>query len=107
MKKIFLTTIFSLTIIAQSVFGHGGHYEMNKEEASQNAKTQVEKLVTETKLPESWKSANLVTAETTNIAGKKRWVVVFENAQESDAAKKKLEVVLTPGGKFVSQQFSK
>jgi hypothetical protein len=105
MKHIFLTILF--TFITQSGFAHGDHHEMQKDEANQKAKAQVEQLVTEAKLPATWKSATIVSSETKSIGGKKRWVIALDNPQELDISKKKLEVVFKPSGKFVIHQFSK
>jgi hypothetical protein len=108
MSKLFALVVFVLVFASQSSFGHGDHqHELTKDDAGSVAKGYVDQLVTDSKLPKSWTASTVVTSDSRIIKGKSRWIVTFENSKESDASKKKLEVVMTPGGQFVSQQFSK
>jgi hypothetical protein len=107
--KILLSVLFATLLATQPLFAHGDHHEMEMDDVGGVAKTHIDQLVTNAKLPASWSTVSAVPASSDNrmVGGKKRWVLTFENPKETDGAKKKLEIVLTPEGKFVSHKFTK
>ncbi len=109
MKKFILGSFIALTFLTQNLFAHGDHYELTKGDAIVAAKTHIDQLIAGKKLPDDWKTATPMPAVTATktINGKQRWVVVFENEKETDTTKKKLEVILTPAGKYISYKYVK
>lgn len=107
MKNLLLTIV--LFCSSQIVFAHGDHQEMGLTDAIMVARVQVDELIKENKLNDSWKNAKVLPQETkpTSIKGQKRWTAVLVNESEKDLSKAKLEIVMTPMGKLVSHQLLK
>ena len=65
------------------------------------AQEEINKLVTQRKLPASWTNAKMVKFDYREKNGG-QYVLMYENASVKQAAKRKLYVVMTINGKFVS-----
>lgn len=60
------------------------------------------KLVTQAKLPASWSKTKVVKSELRTRAGAQQWVVTFQNLPERNRAKRRLYVIMTTDGTFIS-----
>jgi hypothetical protein len=69
---------------------------------AEKAQMAIEKLVTAKKLPASWTAAKLVSFDFRSRDGKDQYVLIFENAAIKQATKRKLYVLMTTGGEFIS-----
>ena len=99
MKNVLVVFAILASVFA---FAHGDHHQLDNEQVAMAAKSQVASLVKEKKIDAIWEKAEVISSEMTQIKGKSRWLVIMKNkAQKND---QKLEVVLTPGGKLVSNQ---
>lgn len=79
----------------------------NFPEAEDQGKREIERLVIEKELPETWNNAfsDLDKSGMKISYGKKRWVMVYENPEEKKPAQAFIKIVLTPMGKFVGYEF--
>jgi hypothetical protein len=109
MKKNIFTTIIIIGFSIQGLFAHGDHHGLTKEDVLTITLQHIDELVSEKKLPESWKNAKALpgTIVSKTISDKKRWAIVFTNEKETNPDKQKIEFILTPSGKYVSHQFVK
>ncbi|GGN55975.1 hypothetical protein GCM10011349_33190 [Novosphingobium indicum] len=82
--------------------GHENHARSERKPVRVSAKEAVVKLVTQSKLPASWAKVEAGDAALKPVGGESRWVVTFENAAIREASQRKLYVVLTASGEFVS-----
>ena len=101
-----LTALASLTFIASPALADPEHDDIPQRVESRPiaeiAKDSVIRLVTQAKLPSSWSKAKAIQTEARMIGGTQRWVVTFDNPAIKSASKRKLYVVLTRSGDFVS-----
>ena len=103
--------LFSLTAVAGGGHDHGhGHSHasgpVNQDTAKANASKIVASLVKRNKLDKSWGSAVASSIEKKTFKGQPEWVVVFQNDEVTDTAKKKLYVFLTIGGEYIAANHS-
>lgn len=66
------------------------------------AKQAIDKMVEKKKLPASWTGAKMVSFDYRTKNGADQYVLIFENPSIKQAAKRKLFVLMTPGGQFIS-----
>ncbi len=101
-----LVALTALATVASPALAHPQHDEMpqraERKPMAETAKDAVIKLVTQAKLPSSWSTAKAIQTEARMIGGTQSWVVTFDNPAIKAAAKRKLYVVLTKSGDFVS-----
>ena len=101
-----LVALTALATVAGPALAHPEHDEMpqraERKPMAETAKDAVIKLVTQAKLPSSWSKAGATQTEARMIGGTQSWVVTFDNPAVKTAAKRKLYVVLTKSGEFVS-----
>ncbi|ASK89642.1 DUF6488 family protein [Sphingorhabdus sp. SMR4y] len=101
-----LVALTALATVAGPALGHPRHDEMpqgaERKPMAETAKDAVIKLVTQAKLPSSWSKAKAIQTEARMIGGTQSWVVTFDNPAIKSAATRKLYVVLTKSGEFVS-----
>jgi hypothetical protein len=101
-----LVALAALVTVASPALAHPQHDEMpqrtERKPIAETAKDAVVRLVTQAKLPSSWSKATATQTEARMIGGTQSWVVTFENPAIKYAAKRKLYVVLTKSGDFVS-----
>ena len=69
---------------------------------AQKAQMAIDKLVENKKLPASWTAAKLVSFDFRSKNGADQYVLIFENPSIKQAAKRKLYVLMTTGGEFIS-----
>lgn len=96
----------SVAISATPAIAHpedemGGRYE-RAPTTTELAQQAVVKLVTQAKLPASWTNARVVKSDIRTRKGVEQMVVTFQNDAIRQAAKRKLYVIMTSGGQFIS-----
>lgn len=107
MNKFAIASIaaaFGLALAAPAAAHPEGHdnYDMpERKPVRVSAKEAVVKLVTQSKLPASWAKIDASGADFKTVGGQNRWVVTFDNPAVKKA-QRKLYVVMTSGGDFVS-----
>ena len=105
-----LIAVTVLATVAGPALAHPEHDEMpqraERKPIAETAKNAVIKLVTQAKLPSSWSKAKATQTEARMIGGTQSWVVTFDNPAMKSAAKRKLYVVLSKSGDFVSAAHS-
>ena len=103
MEKLVLFLFGAL--LSANCFAHGDHRELTADDAIMAGKMQIQNLVVEKKIPDTWNSAEAksANAKVTTIAGKQRWVITYKEPNVKENAKT-LEVVLTPAGQFVDHK---
>jgi len=79
-----------------------GSFSRRGPSTAELAQGAVERLISEKKLPASWSGAKLVGFDFRTKNGVDQYVVVFENAAIRQPAKRKLYVLMTPSGSFIS-----
>jgi hypothetical protein len=72
---------------------------------SELAQAAVGKLVSQKKLPTSWNNAVITKFDVKTIAGADRYVVTFENPAVKQVNRRKLYVIMSTGGDFISASF--
>lgn len=95
----------SMAVVATPAFAHpeGEHdYQPERKPVAELAKDAVVKLVTQSKLPASWAKVDASKSDLRTTDGKTQWVITFENPQIKSASKRKLYVIMTGAGEFVS-----
>lgn len=101
-----LVALTALATFASPALAHPQHDEMaqrvERKPMAETAKDSVIRLVTQAKLASSWSKAKATQTEAHMIGGTQSWVVTFDNPVIKSAAKRKLYVVLTKSGDFVS-----
>ena len=101
-----LVALTALATVGSPALAHPEHDEMpqraERKPMAETAKDAVIRLVTQVKLPSSWSKAKATQTEARMIGGIQNWVVTFDNPAIKSAAKRKLYVVLTKSGDFVS-----
>lgn len=101
-----LVALTAVATVASPALAHPQHDEMpqraERKPMAETAKDAVIRLVTQAKLPSSWSKAKATQTEARMIGGTQSWVVTFENPAIKSAAQRKLYVVLTKSGDFVS-----
>lgn len=107
-KLLSIIVILVLVFMPQSLFAHPepGFGFVNAED---QGKLEINRLVEEKVLPQTWNSAysELDLSGTEVIKGKKRWAMVYRNADEVDQSKALIKIIMTPLGKFVTYEFIK
>ncbi len=115
-----LTLLIALTLSANT-FGSGGHdhgsshshgghthshkvKEVSKEQATKNAKENIERLISSKKIDSSWKNSKLDSSVKKKFNGKTEWLLTFSN--EEGKKGKKLYIFLTLSGDFVAANFT-
>lgn len=105
MRNIFVV-LTAVAIVASPALAHPEHGEMRqraeRKPMAETAKDSMIRLVSQAKLPSSWSKAKATQTEARMIGGIQRWVVTFDNPAIKSAPKRKLYVVLTQSGDFVS-----
>lgn len=96
----------SVAIAATPAIAHpedemGGRYE-RAPTTTELAQQAVVKLVTQAKLPASWTNARVVKSDVRTRKGVKQMVITFQNDAIRQVAKRKLYVVMTSDGQFIS-----
>jgi hypothetical protein len=66
------------------------------------AQAAIEKLVAQKKLPATWTGAKLASFDYRTKNGVDQYVLIFENPSIKQAAKRKLYVLMTTSGEFIS-----
>lgn len=93
--------ILATPVIAHPEDEHGGRYERGPT-STELAQQAVVKLVTQAKLPASWTSARVVRSVARTRKGAEQLVVTFQNNAIRQPAKRKLYVIMSSEGRFVS-----
>lgn len=67
---------------------------------------QIDRLVEDKKVDESWKKATLVSKESKQVsmAGAMRWIVIYSSSVEKNKSKATLKLDFTLDGKFVEYE---
>jgi hypothetical protein len=102
--RIMVLMAASLAVLATPVLAHpGGHDdEQQVQTPHKAARSAMLRLVTQSKLPTSWSSAQLVSTRERTVKGVHQTVVTFRNDAEPNAARKLLHVALNQEGGFIS-----
>jgi len=95
-----------LAIVAAPVAAHpedeiGGAAQRGLS-AADHAQQAISKLVAQKKLPPSWANATLVNFDFRNKSGTDQYVLTYENSAIKQPAKRKLFVLMTASGQFIS-----
>jgi hypothetical protein len=106
---LFLTIILSTISFAGPGGGHShghshGASQIKKEKTVEIGRSQIERLIKDGKINESWKKATFDKSEKKSFKGIKEWVVTFNNAKGIKG--KKLYIFLKLSGEFVAANFS-
>jgi hypothetical protein len=107
MKNLFIMAALILAPIVG--FAHGDHTHkkaIEKTQATDIAKTQVTRLISDGKLDATWKDAELVGTEKKKNKSTWEWLSTFRNSKEVDATKQTLYIFLTLSGEFVAANHS-
>lgn len=99
-----ILTAASLALLTTPVLAHpGGHEDEQQAQAPDRAaRSAMLRLVTQSKLPTSWSSAQLVSTRERMVKGVHQTIVTFRNDAEPNAARKLLHVALNQEGGFIS-----
>lgn len=101
--KFLLAVIFMLSPLKLMAHADHGSFEtIDGLQATKVASEAVQSLVTDKKLPDSWKNAKPSAAITRESKYGPVWVVSFQNPEEEDTSKKTLYVILDEFGNPVS-----
>ncbi len=111
MKKLTALILgVGLALASQQVLAHGNHADVEpitQAEASTKAQQVLEKLVAGNKLGGSWGSVKAKEiSEKKSHHGDPVWVALYVNADEKDAGKQNLYIVLDEVGNVVSAEHS-
>lgn len=105
MRFAFLALI-AITIVPAQVAAHPEGHEVQERvqprPVAEMAKASIVKLVTQAKLPASWSKAQLIGNRTRTRNGVDQLVITFENGAIRNRAKRRLYVLMTPAGEFIS-----
>lgn len=82
--------------------GHDVQERVQPRPVAEIAKASIVKLVTQAKLPASWSQAQLIGNRTRTRNGVDQLVITFENRAIRKQSKRRLYVLMTPGGEFIS-----
>lgn len=103
--RLQLVAFAALAACSVPASAHPEHDEQSRVErrpVADLARDAVVKLVTQSKLPASWAKAQAVKSDVRTKNGAQQWVITFENKAERRAAKRRLYVLMTTGGEFIS-----
>ncbi|MDQ3247306.1 MAG: DUF6488 family protein [Pseudomonadota bacterium] len=105
MRLAFLA-LAALTIVGTPVVahpdGHDNQFRVERRPIAELAQDSVVKLVTQAKLPASWSKAPSIGSQMRTKNGAEQWVITFENKAIRVRAKRRLYVLMTPEGEFIS-----
>ena len=104
-RLILIIPLLIFCILSGSGQAHEGHWDgMGLDEVIDEAKLQINKMVDEKLLSESWKQSKFNYDQTeglVEIQGKRRWVLAYTNSLE----KQTISITFTPMGKFIGFEF--
>ena len=102
---VLIALTVSFTTFAGPGHGHShGAPAISQEKTGEIGRKHVERLIKAGKIDASWKMAIFDKSEKKVTAGKKEWVVTFNN--EKGVKGKKLYIFLKLSGKFVAANFT-
>jgi hypothetical protein len=110
MRKVLLSAVFATASIMLTVPA-GAHPEGEYDSinrgptTSELAREAVDKLVSQKKLPASWSGALVTKFDVKTIGGLDRYIVTFENSAAKEATKRRLFVIMSTAGDFISAGF--
>lgn len=100
MKRLFLTTAL-LLVPALPAIAHPGAHGAEDERVKtipEIAQDSITALIAKATLAPSWRSAKQAAPEARTVNGQRMWVVAFQNAAETDPAKRSFYLTLTEAG---------
>ena len=105
MRKLMIFAAVSVIGLASPAVAHPEDEQSNAAprgpSTAELAQQEIGKLIARKKLPASWANAKMTKFDYRGKNGG-QYVLIYENAAVKQAAKRKLFVVMTIGGKFVS-----
>lgn len=85
--------------------GQPGHsHAVDAQKAEELARKQIQVLIFQEKIDQSWAQASLGSSEIKNFESKKEWLLIFEN--NKGVKGKKLYIFLKLDGSFVAANFT-
>lgn len=105
MVKNLAIAFCAATIISAPAIAHDPMEHMRMEQRKpigQSAQDAVTKLVTQAKLPASWSGIEPVESKLRIKDGTEQWVVAFRNDKIRKGAQRKLYVIMSKNGDFIS-----
>jgi hypothetical protein len=101
-----LAAAASVSVLAAPAFAHPedefGSYQPRGPSTGELAQEAINKLVAQKKLPATWTGARLVSFDYRSKNGVEQYVVTFENPAIKQASKRKLYVLMSTSGSFIS-----
>lgn len=105
MRKLMILAVVSVIGLASPAVAHPEEEHSNAAprgpSTAKLAQQEIGKLIAQKKLPASWANAKMTKFDYRGKNGG-QYVLMYENASIKQAAKRKLYVVMTTNGKFVS-----
>jgi hypothetical protein len=106
MRKLTFLAAISVALVAvpatahpEDEFGSSARRGMSTADSAMQA---IDKLIAQKKLPPSWTGATLVSFDYRNKNGIDQYVLTYTNPAIKQAAKKKLYVLMSTSGEFIS-----
>ncbi len=107
MRKLILTTVLGLSLIAPAFAGPGhSHDPITKEQAAAKAAKKRDQLVKAGKLDKSWSGVAASGVEQKTYAKGPEWVVTFRNEAAADPAKRTLYIFYALDGHYLAANFT-
>ena len=106
-----LMMVFSVLIFSTTAFAHSSHSHAAKKEVSEIkikavVLSNVNRLVANKKLEDSWKKAEIKSLIKKKFGPKEEWVATLENSSSSDKEKATLYVFVNLFGDFIAANFT-
>ncbi len=88
-------------------FAHLDHTILELDDAVSEARFNMTRLIENKSLPETWQDVepDMQRSGVQHIHGKRRWVFIYENANEKDSTKRTIKIFMTPLGNFISFEY--
>ena len=106
MRKFILVLATATAFSAVPAMAHpedeGSMYAPRGPSTADKAQQAIEKLVAQKKLPATWTAAKLVSFDFRSKNGVDQYVLIYENPSIKQATKRKLYVLMTTSGDFIS-----
>jgi hypothetical protein len=100
-------SFFSLSTLAGSDHDHGqNHTPVTQSQAEQDATDGILRLVEQSKIDGSWKSAPVEKTLKKKFGDNMEWVISFKNENITDPAKQIIYVFLTLSGEFLAANYT-
>jgi len=107
--RLALIALASVVTFAAPAFAHPedeGMFQETRRPVVSFAREAIIRLITQSRLPASWTSATVVTGpDIRTVNGRQQWLYVFENSAIRNPAQRRLNVLMSPDGTFISANF--